>query len=70
MDKITIPVLIMWGRYDGTLPVAMADDAFNSIGTAPADKYKVIFENSGHCASFEEPDLWLATMHGFVEKYR
>ncbi|MDR0300971.1 MAG: alpha/beta hydrolase [Treponema sp.] len=70
MYKITIPSMILWGRYDGTLPVALAQNAYDSIGTAQADKYIHIFENSGHCPSFEEPELWLNRMREFVEKYK
>ena len=68
--KITIPVMILWGRYDGTLPVDLAQDAYDHVGTVLADKYIHIFENSAHCPSFEEPELWLDRMKEFVEKYR
>ncbi len=70
MHKITIPSMILWGRHDGTLPVALAQNAYDSIGTAQADKYIHIFENSAHCASFEEPELWLSRMKTFIEKYK
>ncbi len=69
MHKITIPSMILWGRHDGTLPVALAQNAYDSIGTVPADKYVHIFENSAHCASFEEPELWLSRMRAFIETY-
>jgi pimeloyl-ACP methyl ester carboxylesterase len=70
MNKITIPSMILWGRHDGTLPVDLAQNAYDSIGTAQADKYIHIFENSAHCPSFEEPELWLSKMKVFVEKYK
>ena len=70
MLNITIPSMILWGRHDGTLPVDLADDAYDHLGTAIGDKFKHIFENSAHCASFEEPELWLQYMREFVEAYR
>ena len=70
MHKITIPAMILWGRHDGTLPVDLAYNAYDHIGTLQDDKYVHIFENSAHCPSFEEPELWLSRMKEFIEKYR
>ena len=70
MHAITIPAMILWGRHDGTLPVDLALDAYESIGTAQDDKYIHIFENSAHCPSFEEPELWLDRMRNFIDSYR
>jgi pimeloyl-ACP methyl ester carboxylesterase len=70
MYKIKIPTMILWGRHDGSLPVDLAQNAYDSIGTTQADKYKYIFEDSAHCPSLEEPDLWLKNMREFVEKYK
>lgn len=70
MYKITIPSMILWGRHDGTLPVDLAQNAYDSLGTDPADKSVYIFEKSAHCASFEEPGLWVQQIKTFVEKYK
>lgn len=70
MKNITIPALVLWGRHDGILPVAMAQDAFDNLGTRPADKKVVIFENSAHSPNREEPDLFVAAFKGFVERYK
>jgi len=70
MHKITIPSMILWGRHDGTLPVDLAQNAYYSLGTDSSKKYLYIFENSAHCASFEEPELWLSRMKEFIEKYK
>jgi pimeloyl-ACP methyl ester carboxylesterase len=69
MYKITIPAMVLWGRHDGSLPVALAQNAYDSIGTTPSDKSLYIFESSAHCPSLEEPELWLNRMKEFVEKY-
>jgi len=70
MRKITIPTMILWGRHDGTLPVALAQNAYDHIGADQTDKFLHIFENSAHCASFEEPELWLTRMKEFIERYK
>lgn len=70
MGKITLPTLICWGKQDGILPVALATNAYQLIGTPPADKYLAIFTNSGHMPNIEEKDRFVAEMTNFIEKYR
>jgi len=70
MNKITIPSMVLWGRNDGTLPVALAEYAFNNLGTSQANKYMFIFENSGHVPSIEEPGLFIERIKMFIEKYK
>ena len=70
MHKITIPSMVLWGRHDGTLPLPLAYDAFDNLGTEEDHKELHIFENSAHGCSFEEPDLFVERITGFIEKYR
>lgn len=70
MYKITIPSLILWGKHDGIIPVAMAEDAFYHIGTDSIDKYMTIFEESAHSPNREEPLDFNITVKNFIEKYR
>ena len=70
MKEIRIPSLVMWGRHDGTLPVGLAQDAFDALGTPEADKRLVIFEKSAHSPYREEPELAVEAVVDFVEAYR
>ena len=70
MHKIRVPAMVLWGRHDGTLPVDLAEDAFNALGTDSTIKELHIFENSAHSPSFEEPDLFIDIVVDFIEKYR
>jgi pimeloyl-ACP methyl ester carboxylesterase len=70
MYKITIPVLILWGRHDGRLPVELAREAYDNLGTNNGDKYVHIFENSAHCPYYEEPELFANRVKEFIEKYK
>lgn len=70
MNRIIIPSLVLWGRHDGTLPVDLAFDAYDHLGTVHEDRHIYIFENSAHMPSYEEPDLWLDKVRAFVEKYK
>ena len=70
MHKIIIPSMVLWGRHDGTLPVALAYDAYDNLGTEDEKKELHIFENSAHGCSFEEPELFIERVTNFIEKYR
>jgi pimeloyl-ACP methyl ester carboxylesterase len=70
MYKITIPSIILWGRHDGILPVELAKDAYDNLGTGSNDKYLYIFENSAHNLQIEEPDLFADKVKSFIEKYK
>ncbi len=67
MQNITLPSLILWGKYDGVIPVAMASQALNALGTDPAKKSIVELPNSGHVGFYEEPDLFVSAVRGFIE---
>lgn len=69
MDKITIPTMVIWGKHDGVNTLDMGYDAYNSIGTNPAQKSMVILENSAHEGYLEEPERFKITFIEFVESY-
>lgn len=70
MNIITIPSLILWGRHDGILPVALAKDAYDSQGTIPSKKSIVIFESSAHSPCREEPDAFATAVLKFIATYK
>lgn len=51
LPRIRIPVLVMQGRCDRTIPADSARIIFDGLGTA--DKELVWFENSGHCMTVD-----------------
>ena len=64
---IELPTLVLWGEHDGVNTLQMGQDAYDDLGTAPADKEFVIFAESGHQPFVEEPDLFVAEFTGFVD---
>lgn len=70
VHRIIIPTLILWGRHDGTLPVSLAYEVYDNLGTDPPNKKLFIFENSAHVPSYEEPELYAQVMKEFIEKYK
>jgi pimeloyl-ACP methyl ester carboxylesterase len=69
MNKITIPSLILWGRHDGSLPVELAANAYDNLGTPGNEKHIHIFENSGHVPFVEEEGIFIVRVKEFVNKY-
>lgn len=70
LNNVTIPTLIMWGRHDGILPVELAQDAYEAMGTDSQQKHIFIFENSAHSPNREEPDLFISEFKKFIEEYK
>lgn len=68
LAEITIPSLILWGERDMVVPVALAHQAFELIGTD--DKELVIYPQSGHSPMINDPLDFAADIIRFVEKYR
>ena len=52
LEKIEVPVLIVWGRHDMLVPVADAKMFEHLIG---GNAHSVIFEDTGHLAMLERP---------------
>lgn len=70
LNNVRIPTLIMWGRHDGILPVELAQEAYEAMGTDSLQKRVFIFENSAHSPNREEPDLFIAEFKMFIEEYK
>lgn len=68
LHEITIPSLVLWGKYDMVVPPKFAQDAFDNLGAT--SKELVIFENSGHSPMLIEPDLFAKEVIDFVNEYK
>jgi len=65
LNKITIPSMIMWGKYDLVIPYNQGEEAFNNIGSAK--KTWVLFEASGHSPLMDEYEKFTNEMIKFIE---
>jgi len=70
MDQILMPSLIIWGELDMSLPVALAYEAYDALGTAETDKYLTLLPHSGHNPVDSDATLFHQTISSFVERYR
>ena len=66
LKKITLPSLILWGKHDGTIPVEMATDFFDKIGTTDDLKKIVLFEKSAHSPYIEEKEKFNTVVTDFI----
>lgn len=70
MNSIGVPSLIIWGLHDGIIPYAMAQRAYDALGTAASHKRIVTLANSAHNGFHEEPTAFVNAVRAFVEEFR
>jgi len=70
MDNITLPISLIFGRYDDIIGPEVAEDYFEVIGTAEEDKELHFLEESGHSGIFRENRLFSRLLIEFVEKHK
>lgn len=70
LEKITVPSLLLWGRYDFVVSPTLGEEAFEKLGTPDEDKSLFIFQRSGHSPMQEEPELFIDLVIDFMEKYK
>jgi pimeloyl-ACP methyl ester carboxylesterase len=66
LNKLTLPVLCITGKYDFTCPKALAQEVMNKISSAK--KKMVILEHSGHICMENEPDAFYMEVTVFIEE--
>jgi pimeloyl-ACP methyl ester carboxylesterase len=68
MANIKIPSLLLWGKYDFTVPPSLGDDALKHLGS----NYKklIIYSNSGHRPMQGDTDAVEDDIISFVEQFR
>ena len=68
LNKITIPCLFLWGKYDLVVPPQLGKDAFGLVNTT--HKKLIIFEKSGHFPTENEADKFTAAVSEFIDNYK
>ncbi|MFK8038919.1 MAG: alpha/beta fold hydrolase [Crocinitomicaceae bacterium] len=70
MGSITLPSLLIYGRFDAIVPVSIGENAMQFLGTPLAHKSLVVLEESSHDIWKIELDRFISEIEGFVEKYK
>jgi pimeloyl-ACP methyl ester carboxylesterase len=68
LKKITIPVLVLWGKYDFICPQKLGEDFFKRISSV--EKRMVISSYSGHNIMLQDERLFCDEVYSFVLKHR
>lgn len=68
LNIVTIPVLLLWGKYDFTCPPALGEDFYNRISST--EKQMIISPVSGHNMILQDKKLFCNEVESFVLKYR
>jgi proline iminopeptidase len=63
--KVTIPTLVLWGRYDFVVPPKLGYDTYNNISSTK--KEIVIFEKSGHSPMSNEWEPFSDAIISFID---
>jgi pimeloyl-ACP methyl ester carboxylesterase len=63
LERVKVPVLIVWGRNDILIPVDDAEMFEHLIGE---NAHSVIFEDTGHLAMLERPGRFNDLLAGFI----
>jgi pimeloyl-ACP methyl ester carboxylesterase len=68
LNTITIPVMLLWGKYDFTCPVTLGQDFYNRISST--EKRFVISPVSGHEMFLQDEKMFCDEVGSFVQSYR
>jgi len=68
LGAVTIPVLVLWGKYDFTCPRALGEDFYNRISSI--DKRIVISDKSGHNMIFQDKEFLCNEVDTFVQNHK
>lgn len=63
--KVTLPTLILWGKYDFVVPPSLGYDTYDNISSS--NKQIVIFEKSGHSPMSNEWEAFADAIISFVD---
>lgn len=70
MADISIPISLIWGRYDHIVGLEVAEDYYELIATPEGSKELTVLENSGHSGLYRENIKFSRTLINFIEKHK
>lgn len=68
LNKVTIPVLTLYGKYDLICPPALGDDIINRVSST--NKFNYILPNSSHVGMIQDEALFCNSVNGFIEQFK
>lgn len=68
LSKITIPTLLLWGKYDFKVPSIIGEKALENLGSE--HKYLKIYEQSGHSSMRYQPTDFVNDVKSFIDAHK
>ncbi len=68
LNRVTVPVLILYGQYDFICPQGLGNDFYSRIGST--DKKMVISPISGHTIMLQDEVLYCSEVNKFLELHK
>ncbi len=68
MNRITLPCLLMWGRFDYVVPLKHGLDAYNQI--SGSNKTMIIFNRSGHSPMLDQQKQFVPEMINWINSVK
>lgn len=68
LSEITLPSIVLWGKYDLVVPTIFAQEAFDNLGSS--EKEIFFFEKSAHNLMLNEPNLFADKVIKFINRYK
>ncbi len=65
--EVSIPVLVLWGKYDFVCPLSLGEDFYDHISST--EKRMVISPVSGHNMIFQDEKLFCDEVNAFIQQY-
>ena len=69
VSDVTIPALLLWGRYDDLIVPEEGEVVFQNFGTVDGDKYFILLPDSSHEPFISDPEAFKREVLGFVSRY-
>jgi len=70
LKTITVPSLLLWGKYDFVVPPSLGEEMLEELGTPAADKSLILFDESGHGFEGSDMDKSVEAVIDFIEQYK
>lgn len=68
LGDVTLPTLLLWGKYDFVVPPYLGESALPRLGTT--NKSLVIFDFSGHSPMNDQPEEFVLEIEKFIDTYK
>lgn len=65
LERLDVPLQVIWGRHDRIVPVQQAYEATRRSGQEPA----IILSGAGHIPHVERPDAFLKALSPFLQSH-